>query len=89
MIDTYFDRVDAAFGYKPTRSRPISEDRRHFRGALYETYIDRLVAEARYNLDIAVARAANNHRHEIHHEIALGSTGSCYKSNGRMRQMWN
>lgn len=50
MIDTYFDRCDAANDYKSTASRPIWEDPRYYNGSLYSTLIDRNVAEAKANL---------------------------------------
>lgn len=47
MINTYFDRVDAASGYKPTRSSPIEDDPRYYGGSLYATMLDRNVAQAK------------------------------------------
>jgi hypothetical protein len=53
MIDTYFDRADAATNWKRTRDHKLQEiydDRRYFQGNLYSTMIDRNVAEAKFNL---------------------------------------
>ena len=85
MLDTYFDRVDAASGYEPTPSRPISEDPRYWGGKLYATVIDRQVAEARAILRWTIGMTANNHRHEIRHGVRLGSQHSIFEANGRWK----
>ncbi len=50
MIDTYFDRVDAAQVFTPTRSAPVQDDPRYYGGQLYASTIARNAAEARDNL---------------------------------------
>jgi hypothetical protein len=89
MIDTYFDRVDAAQGRKPTPSRPISEDPRYWGGQLYATVIDRHVAEAKAVMRWTIGTTANNHKHEIHHGIHVGSHGSLFEHTGRMKTIWS
>lgn len=56
MIDTYFDRADAATGYRPKTCAPSYEDPRNFGGQIYNTMIDRNVAEARYELARFIAK---------------------------------
>jgi hypothetical protein len=63
MTDTYMDRADAATGYKPThQAAPDYDDPRYFRGSLYATIIDRMVAEAKYNLRVHIALSYLNHK---------------------------
>jgi hypothetical protein len=85
VIDTYFDRVDAATGYEPTPSRPISEDPRHWGGQLYATVIDRQVAEARAIVRWVVVTTAATHSVEMRHGIQLGSRHSQFEANGRWK----
>ena len=56
MIDTYFDRADAATGYRPTPVvyPDMSDDPRYFNYQLYNTMIARNVAEAKYNLQMVI-----------------------------------
>jgi hypothetical protein len=65
MIDTYFDRVDAAQGFKPKRSRPVHDDPRYFNGHLYATMLDRNVAEAKANLEHFIDMTWEHHRYEL------------------------
>lgn len=85
MIDTYFDRVDAATGYKPTPSRPINEDPRHYNGSLYATVIDRNVAEARDRLTGVIDRAVHQHSRELRLGIKLGHLGSLFQASGHRK----
>lgn len=85
MIDTYFDRVDAAQGYKFTPSQPISEDPRYWGGQLYATVIDRQVAEARATLRWVITNAARWHKAEMAHGIRLGDSHSFYTAAGVMK----
>jgi hypothetical protein len=63
MIDTYMDRADAATGYKPTKqAAPDYDDPRYFRGSLYATVIDRMVAEAKYNLAVHISLSCLKHK---------------------------
>lgn len=61
MIDTYMDRCDAASGYRPTRSAPISEDPRYWNGNLYNTVLDRMIAEAKRTLRREIAHIHHYH----------------------------
>jgi len=65
MIDTYFDRVDAATGYKSTPSRPVQEDPRYYNGQLYATMINRNVAEAKDRLERFIDSRVAHHRFEM------------------------
>jgi hypothetical protein len=63
MIDTYMDRADAATGYKPTsRVLPDYESPLYFRGNWYASVIDRMVAEAKYNLAIHISLSCIKHK---------------------------
>ena len=51
MIDTYMDRADAAAGYRPTPPKPVDrDDPCYWNGALYDSVINRMVAEAKQTL---------------------------------------
>lgn len=88
MVPTYMDRCDAASGYQPPQAAPVTDDPRYWNGALYHSVISRMAAEARYNMRLHVMTQLNNHRHEIRHGVRVGSAGSLFESNGRMRQIW-
>jgi len=83
MIDTYFDRVDAAQGFTPTRCAPVHDDPRYFMGQLYASMIDRNVAEARFNLRIFINANWWNHRCELKKGIKLGHRMSMFNTTGR------
>lgn len=62
MIDTYFDRADRTTGYSATPRPPVDrDDPRYWNGSLYDSVINRMVAEARYNL-----RAEISLQHQYH-----------------------
>lgn len=62
MIDTYADRADAATGYRPTPTKPVDrDDPCYWNGALYDSVINRMVAEARYNLRVDIALSHSYH----------------------------
>ena len=65
MIDTYFDRADAALGYKRRESAPVWEDPRYYCGQLYNTVLDRNVAEAKDTVAEAIEWAARRHSDAI------------------------
>lgn len=51
MIDTYFDRADAATGYVHPLTKPVNhDDPRYWNGELYDSMISRMAAQARYEL---------------------------------------
>lgn len=51
MIDSYMNRADAATGYRPTPTKPVDrDDPCYWNGALYDSVINRMVAEARHVL---------------------------------------
>lgn len=80
MIDTYFDRADAAMRYHPTPSRPVFDDPRYFRGRLYSTIIDKMEAEARSNLADFISIHHSFHHYEVRHGIKLGDPNSWWTS---------
>lgn len=82
MIDTYFDRCDAASGYRPTRAAPISEDHRYWCGRLFPTVIDRHVAEAKRRLGVGLAMDWLDHRHEMEANIKAGDDRSQFWPTG-------
>jgi len=75
MIDTYFDRADAAAGYRPTASRFACEDDRKFNGNLYATVIDRMVAEAKFELQGQLAFSVAHHKRQIMNGFAQARAG--------------
>lgn len=87
MIDTYFDRCDAASGYKPTRSAPMSDDPRYYNGSLYVTMIHRNVAEAKANLAQELDADIKRHKLEISRQspIPLDCYWSAFDHNGRRK----
>jgi len=63
MIDTYFDRADAATGYEPTAGvQPMHEDPRWYAGQLYSTMIDRDVAIAKNRLTWFIEARVIHHK---------------------------
>lgn len=80
MLDTYFDRASW-----PGWMKPIHEDRRYWGGKLYDTVIERNAAKARALLQWQVLADVSNHRFEICNDIQLGSQGSIFEANGRMK----
>jgi hypothetical protein len=85
MIDTYFDRCDAASGYKPTRSAPHQEDPRYYAFNLYNTMIDRNVAEAKFKLRYVIENMAHFHKQEMARGIKVGARDSWYRADGRSK----
>lgn len=63
MLDTYMDRCDAATGYRPPPPKPVDyrEDPRYWNGNLYNTVLDRMIAEAKQTLRREIA-----HIHRYH-----------------------
>lgn len=85
MIDTYFDRCDAASGFRSTARFIDSNDPRYFAGQLYATVIDRNVAEARLRIADQVEVHHWLHSHELRQGIRMGGLRSNFDSNGRRR----
>ena len=85
MIDTYFDRADAAQRYRPNPPQPVHEDPRYWGGQLYATVIARKVAEARAMVRWTVAVAARDHEREMYCGIPVGSTLSEFDAAGRRK----
>lgn len=86
MIDTYFDRADAAQRYPaifPPQS--VHEDPRYWGGQLYSTVIARMVAEARAMVRFTVAAAARDHQREMYCGIPLGTKHSVFDGAGRRK----
>ena len=90
MVPTYMDRCDGAAGLARNTGSPRVDydDPCYWNGALYNSVTSRMAAEARYNMRLHVMTQLNNHRHEIRHGVRVGSAGSLFESNGRMRQIW-
>lgn len=66
MIDTYFDRADAASGYKPTPAKQLDrDDPRYWNGSMYASAIDCAVAMAEYRLRIDIAYIYHRHARAI------------------------
>lgn len=85
MIDTYFDRADAALGYPRRQSTPVWDDPRCYNGQLYATMIDRNVAEAKDKLRYMLANACMDHKWEIAGGVRMGDAGSWFLANGRRK----
>lgn len=69
MIDTYFDRVDAANGWKSQRDNKLQElyeDPRYYNGSLYSTMIDRNVAAAKDQVRLCILARTERVRYEIY-----------------------
>jgi hypothetical protein len=63
MIPTYMDRADAATGYRPSQqAAPDYDSPLYFRGGWYATVIDRMVAEAKYNLATHISLSCLKHK---------------------------
>lgn len=88
MIDTYMDRASwpTWMNPAPTVDR---DDPRYWNGALYNTVIDRMVAEAKAVMCWTIGTTVNNHRHEIRHGVRLGSVRSIFEPTGRMKTIWS
>lgn len=74
MIDSYFDRCDAASGYKPTARYLDQNDARYFGGQLYATVIDRMVAEAKFEMQGQLAFLVTHHKRQIRDGFARART---------------
>jgi hypothetical protein len=85
MIDTYFDRADAATGYRPTPSAPIHEDPRYWAGRLYATVLDRHMAKAKHSLACQISSIHSRHSFEIRNGFKLGDFGSQFTKEGRRK----
>lgn len=85
MIATYFDRCDAASGFRSTARFIDQNDPRYFNHQLYATMLDRNVAEARFNLAHVIARSHTYHLFELRVGTRMGVFGSNFDSNGRFR----
>lgn len=85
MIDTYFDRADAACGIRaPSRHPHLIQDSdpRYFEGVLYASATDARVAKARVRLAWVIDRAATQHSLEMRLGIPLGRLGILFTTNG-------
>jgi hypothetical protein len=90
MIDSYFDRADAATGYRPAPPVAPNYDSLHYwQGNWYVSVIDRMVAEAKDKVRISIGANILNHRREIRHGVPLGSGCSIFDSAGRLRKIWS
>ena len=86
MIDTYFDRCDAASGYRPTPSKPMDrDDPRYYAGALYVTPSAARAAEARAELRYVIENMARFHKQEMARGIKVGARDSWYRADGRSK----
>lgn len=75
MIDTYFDRADAATGYRATPPQPVDrEDPCYWNGALYDSVINRMVAEAKFELQGQLVFVVAHHKRQIRDGFAQGRT---------------
>lgn len=74
MIDTYMDRCDAAAGtWRTDRDQAVQslyDDPRYFNGSLYNTMIDRNVAEARYELARFIATRCMQEKEAMARRVA-------------------
>jgi len=84
-MDTYFDRADAATGYRAQHTQPIHEDPRYWGGQLYATVADRAVAKARAMVRFTIAAAIRDHQREMYCGIPVGSELSAFDSAGRRK----
>lgn len=85
MIDTYFDRADAAAGFMSTY-HPIGRDNPClYAGQLYATVLARMVAEARDTVLFTAAWSALEHKSEMHCGIPMGSKHSIFTEQGRRK----
>lgn len=85
MIDTYFDRADAATGFKTATSHIALDDQRLYHGLYFATVIDRNVFAARDQLAQAVDADYVEHRLEMHYGIQAGTRRSAFSANGRRK----
>lgn len=65
MIDTYMDRASWPTWMNTTPSVPVTDDARYFNGAFYATVIDRMVAEAKFELQGQLAFSVAHHKRQI------------------------
>jgi hypothetical protein len=61
MLDTYMDKTSWPTWMTPSPAVD-RDDPRYWNGALYNTVIDRMVAEAKYNLRVHIALSYLNHK---------------------------
>jgi hypothetical protein len=75
MMDSYFDRCDAASGYQATTRYLDHNDARYFGGQLYATVIDRMVAEAKFELQGQLAFSVAHHKRQVRDGFAQARAG--------------
>lgn len=85
MIDTYFDRADAAMRSHHAPAQADQEDPRYWRGQIYSTIIDKMTAEARSNLADFISIQHSFHRNEVRHGIKLGDSRSWWTSTMQLK----
>lgn len=85
--DTYFDRADAATGYRPKPSTfpDIRDDPRYFNYQLYGTMIARNVAEAKWRLNFHMSPIVSAHKLEIRNGVPMGSECSRFQDDGKLK----
>lgn len=75
MIDTYFDRADRITGYRATPPKPVDrDDPCYWNGALYDSVINRMVAEAKFEMQGRLAFVVAHHKRQIRDGFAQART---------------
>jgi hypothetical protein len=74
MIDTYMDKASWPTWMNTTPTVDI-DDRRYWNGALYNTVIDRMVAEAKFELQGQLAFSVAHHKRQILNGFAQARAG--------------
>jgi len=74
MIDTYMDKASWPTWMNTTPTVDI-DDQRYWNGALYNTVIDRMVAEAKFELQGQLAFSVAHHKRQILNGFAQARAG--------------
>jgi hypothetical protein len=89
MLDSYFDKKDWPV-WMTTKSVAASfDDPRYYNGALYNTVLDRNVAQAKDNVRRSISNAHAWHRIEIARGLQAGQPESVFDTTGKFTPVWS
>lgn len=85
MIDTYFDRADAAAGIAPIYRPADFNNPLRYRGLYFDSLLSRDIFAAKDRMSQALNEEHAQHIAEMRHGVALGSDRSYFDKQGRRK----
>jgi hypothetical protein len=85
MIETYFDRADAAAGITPTYRFIDLDDPLRYRGLHFASVLDRNIFAAKDRMEQALNAEHAQHIAEMHYGIPAGTKHSIFNEQGRRK----